>query len=195
MYKIPLLLLVGTLVSCASSINIEGARQIESQEIYAVYNALLESYAIDSDLKSLSIVRNTTPGFDEECLKDASDEAQFLSAVTSFESNNRINHELLPSFNLSFPYELAEALEQVGGARTPPDGQNYEDFLKEQLAKLQKRIDEGYTQIVLSAPGISSDGSIAIVYVGLSYGGGYYALHKTGKRWSVGQSLKCGWIS
>lgn len=162
-----------------------------SAEIYAIYDAVLRIEGADA--KKLGIVRATS--FHDTCGDSPSGTSQLKEAMLDFKLRNKQSRKLEPNFDLPFPYVLVNALEQVGGARPPPPGKSDSAFIEEEMAKLQKRIDEGYSEVSLSLPGFSNDGSVAAVYVAISFAGAGYILHRDGNRWTVDPKRFCEWIS
>jgi len=162
-------------------------------EAYAVYDALLSNYVEGDKQATVSIVRFTRLG-STDCLTEIDRSARWKSAVADLRRRNASTHSLERKFNLPFRYELADAMEQVGGARLPPRGKDPAEFFAEQIARLEEMSRRHYIQVQLSAPGISEDGQLAIVYMAISFAGDFRILQRAGSRWVV-QRIQCGWIS
>jgi hypothetical protein len=79
--------------------------------------------------------------------------------------------------------------------RPAPPGMSQQEFLEQQIAKLKRMAEEHYIQVQLSAPGISDDGQVAVVYIRISFAGEFEVLHKAGGKWTVEPKPMCAWIS
>ena len=66
---------------------------------------------------------------------------------------------------------------------------NYVDGDKRAIVSIVR-----YTQVQLSAPGISEDGQLSIVYLAIAFAGDFRVLQKAGSKWIV-QRTVCGWMS
>lgn len=195
------------LLACSprlSSKNSESSKNFEkvtkqrlTQEAYAVYSEALKAYAAREKVLTVSIVRFTIlrAGEEEGCLDRAYDSKPWQSAIKDFRRKNTSAYTIEPKFDVPFKYELADEMEEIGGARVPPPGQSMIDFMNEQIAKLEKRERDHFTQVQLSAPGISDDGQIAVVYIEISYAGEFRVLRKKENTWTVDPNPLCDWIS
>ncbi|MGH8123207.1 MAG: hypothetical protein ACREPT_10605 [Rudaea sp.] len=168
-------------------------QQALSADIYAIYSAALRFDARDS--RKLGILRTTIP-VGPECGNGAGMSPQVSEAMADMLRRSRKAQKLEAKFDLPFQYKFVDELEQVGGARPPPPGKSDAEFAEEQIAKLQKRIDEGYTEVALSLPGVSNDQSVAVVYIAISFSGSGYVLHREAGKWLVDpRKTFCNWIS
>lgn len=172
-----------------------GSPELHGRAVYAIYDAVLKDFATSEKTKFLSIVRSTTPP-DGFCpLEQNLDTEQARSAMADLRTKNKAATQLQPMFRLPFKYELADVMEPVGGARLPPPGQDALPFIQEQLAQLERMNREGYAQVQLSTPGISKDGSVALVYISVSFAGETRMLRKKRGVWVVEPRPLCPWIS
>jgi len=162
-------------------------------EAYPIYNAVLSNYVQDDKQAIVSIVRFTRLA-STDCLAGIDPSPRWKSAVADLRRQNASTRTLERKFKLSFRYELADAMEQVGGARLPPPGKDPAEFFAEQIAQLEEMSRRHYIQVQLSAPGISEDGQMAIVYLAISFAGDFRVLRRAGSKWIV-QGTQCGWIS
>lgn len=166
---------------------------IPHDDIYPIYDAVLRMDA--EQTRKLGIARKTTT---ETCTSAGTNgmTSQAAEAVENLRLRNKQPTMLEDRFHLPFPHVFVESLEQVGGARLPPPGKSFEEFLEEEQGKLQKQIDEGYSEVQLSLPGFSKDGATAAVYVAISFAGSGYILHRQADQWVVDPRQKfCEWIS
>jgi hypothetical protein len=166
---------------------------IESKA-YAVYNALLREWVDGDKRATVSVVRFTHLG-STDCLDDVERSARWKSAVADLRRRNAATYTIEPRFDLPFRYELADTMERVGGILPPPPGNDPGEFLREGMARLDDMSKRHFTQVALSAPGISADGQLAIVYLSVSFAGAFHVLHKSGTKWIVRPDPKCRWIS
>lgn len=129
------------------------------------------------------------------CLIEAGTTTQWQSAVNDLRRRSFSTFIIESKFEMPLKYELADTMEEIGGTRNPPLGKDKLQFLQEDMEKLESRTQARFTQVEVSAPGISDDGQLAIVYIAVSFGGHFIALHKTNSSWSVDPNPLCGWIS
>jgi hypothetical protein len=162
-------------------------------EAYPVYNAVLTHYVEGDKQAIVSIVRFTNLE-STDCLDHIERSRRWKSAVADLRSQNASPQTIERRFDLPFRYELADSLETVGGARLPPPGKSFAEFIAEQIARLEDMDKRHYVQVQLSAPGISQDGQLAIVYLAISFAGGFRILRRSGSKWVV-QRQECGWMS
>ena len=188
-------------VLCLGSLHLElraqpvGPTPLRAREAYAIYNVLLQDFAEHEKTKLLSIVRFTTSPDTTCSFEREFNTEQWQSALADLRHQNRVIHRLEPNFHLPFRHELSDSMQRVGGARLPPPGKDQLEFLREQMEILEKMDREGYSQVQLSAPGISTDGNVAIVYLAISFAGETRVLRKKNDRWIIDPRPLCAWIS
>jgi hypothetical protein len=183
-----------------SSVEHQGASPryapLRNPEAYAIYNEALKHCVASQKARTVSMVRYTTlDHLMTHCLETADKSTQLRSAVADLRSENSSAYGIEPKFDIPFTYELADEMEQIGGTRPAPPGMTQSDFLQQQIRKLEQRARAHFTQVQLSAPGISHDGRVAAVYIRISYAGKFLVLHKNGGMWSVDPHPLCWWIS
>lgn len=192
----PCLLLFVTTVTSLQAQSLTSA-SLEA-EAYSALSEALRFFMREDDAVVASIIRFTKRPreFSLGCLVEhAQGSPQLRSAAADLRRKNFLKFVLEPKFDLPFPYELTDEMEQIGGARNPPPGKDRFEFMREEMAKLDKRMEERFTQVEMSAPGFSDDGQFAIVYIAVSYSGGYLVLHKKDNSWKVDTLPLCSWIS
>ena len=163
-------------------------------ETYSVLNKALQAFMVEDNSTTASIIRLTRRPSERlsTCLNQTSDTTQWRSAVDDLRRKNFLTFVIEAKFDVPFTYELADEMEEVGGARNPPPGKDHFQFLREEMEKLENREREHFTQVQVSAPGISDDGQVAIVYIAVSFGAHFKVLHKTKDSWSVDPKPLCG---
>jgi hypothetical protein len=189
-------LCVALLCSCASAIS-SSSIPLKDPDAYAIFNETLKEQAERENALIVSIVRFThLPDLAVSCSMERTiDSGQLYSAVHDLRRKNASTYVIEPRFDVPFRYELVDKMEEVGGNRAAPPGQDKLEFLREQIAKLEERSQRRFTQVKMSAPGISDDGQVAIVYIAVSWAGGFRVLHKKGNMWIVEPQPVCPWIS
>ena len=201
--SIPIRLLITTSALCAALL-CSCARVISSSSVplkdpdaYAIFNETLKEHAQQENASIVSIVRVTNlPDLAMRCsMERAIDSEQWHSAINDLRRKNTLTYVIEPMFEMPFRYELVDKMEEVGGDRATPPGQDRLEFLREQIAKLKEQSKRQFTQVQMSVPGISDDGQVAIVYIGVSWAGVLRTLHKEGHFWIVEPKPLCPWIS
>lgn len=186
-------------VSIATSLRAQSLTSISLEtEAYSVLTEALKYFVRDDNPVTVSIVHLTKrpAEISLSCLVDRTKTTPPLqSAANDLRRKNFLKFAIEPKFDLPFKYELADEMEEIGGTRNPPPGKDHFEFMREEMAKLDKRAQERFTQVEMSAPGFSDDGQFAIVYMAVSYSGGYLVLHKKDNSWEVDTLPLCSWIS
>jgi hypothetical protein len=201
--SIPLRLLITTSVLCVAILS-SCVRAISSSSVslkdpdaYIIFNEALKEHAQQENALIVSIVRFTNlPDRAARCSMERTiDSTQLHSAVYDLRRKNASTYVIEPMFDVPFKYELVDKLEELGGNRAPPPGQDKLEFLREQIGKLKEQSQRQFTQVQMSVPGISDDGQVAIVYIAVYWAGGFRVLHKKGNMWIVEPKPVCPWIS
>jgi len=180
----------------SASVAQEYGRAPLREDVYPILNEVVKEYATRQGAATVSIVRFTKVLEPSWCsLSDSDASSALREAFEDLWRNN--TRPLLVEAKLDVPmkYELADSMETVGGARTAPPGRDPREYLREQIAKLERMRAEQYIQVQLSAPGVSQDRKTAVVYIAMSYTMEFIALRKTGSRWTIEQTRLCGLIS
>lgn len=183
-------------ISCAAAPP-STAVPLGNPELYIIYDEVLKEHARINEALTVSIVRFTQSKLPDlgRCLARADSSQQWQFAVNDLRRQNVSTYVIEPKFEVPFKYELADQMEEVGGDRQPPPGKDHFVFLREEMAKLKKLSDERFTQVEMSVPGISDDHQVAIVYLAVSWGGGFHVLRKKENIWGVDTKPLCGWVS
>lgn len=184
--------------SCAPPSHNAVPSVLTNTEFYRIYNEVLKNHALNNEARTVSIVRYTKPNLLDQvyaCLARVDATPQWQSAVIDLQWRNTSRYVLDPKFDLPLRYELAEEMERVGGQVAAPPGKDVETWRSEQYAKLEQYVTEHFTQVEMSVPGVSEDGHLAIVYLAVSWAGGFHVLRKEADTWLIDDKPKCFWIS
>ncbi|TXH02208.1 MAG: hypothetical protein E6P95_00360 [Candidatus Moraniibacteriota bacterium] len=184
--------------SCAAPSHNTVPSVLNNAEFYKIYDEVLKKHALDNSARTVSIVRYTRPNLLDQvyaCLARVDATPQWQSALIDLQRRNTSRYLLEHKFDLPLRYELAEEMERVGGQLAAPPGKDVETWRHEQDAKFEQYITEHFTQVEVSVPGVSEDGHLAIVYLAVSWAGGFQVLRKEADTWLIDEKPKCFWIS
>jgi hypothetical protein len=174
----------------------EEAHPVLPLDAYPIYDAVVKAYAGREEAKTVSIVRFTKLDNWGDCrLGDAFDTDAWKEAVADLRRRNEKSFVLESKLRVPVTIELADAMEQVGGTELPPPGESELEVLRKRTARLDQMIRDHNVQIRLSAPGVSRDGRVAVVFLAVSFAGEFFALRKEEGEWKVERVPACSWIS
>jgi hypothetical protein len=185
----------GILTSCVVA---QSASSLNKPEAYAILSEALKAFAARDEAHTVSIVRFThLPNLDlfKSCLQHSDKSANWHSAIKNLQLGNVSTKTIEPKFHVPFRYELSEEMEEIGGNRVTPPGKDHLEFLREEMAKLEKQSKEHFMQVQMSAPGISDDSQVAIVYIAVSWSGAFEVLRRKDNAWIADPKPLCFWIS
>lgn len=187
----------GVLASCVATQS-SSSLSLSKPEAYTILSAALKAFAARDETRSVSIVRFShlpNPDLFKSCLQQSDESVNWHSAINNLQLQNMFAKTLESKFQVPFKYELSEEMEEIGGNRVPPPGKDHSEFIREEMAKLEKQSKEHFMQVQMSAPGVSDDGQVAIVYIAVSWSGGFEVLHKKENVWIAEPKPVCFWIS
>jgi len=116
----------------------------------------VKAFAARNEARTVSIVRFThlpNPDVFKSCLQHSDDSANWQSAIKDLQLENASTKAIESKFDVPFKYELSDEMEEIGGTRPTPPGKDHFEFLREEVAKLEKQSSERFAQVQMSVPG------------------------------------------